>query len=144
MQKKISFILLAALVIILSTSCATIHEKQRREYGDLTSAVTLSSDKVFGEYDEAIPDDFNAEKFMQFIKDKIPGKYYEVLGKYSIELRPKRTYYLIIITDPKTKKVVLFDYSCTLEPDGRVWLEPDKYDLNNLDQYDKCKAKKLD
>lgn len=140
MQKKLSFILLT-FSIIVSTSCATIYEKQRNEYGDLTSAVTLSSDKVFGEYDEAIPDEFNGEKFMQFIKDKIPGRYYEVLEKYSIEVRPKGTYYLIIITDPRTKKVVLFDYSCTLEPDGRVWLEPDKYDLNNLDLYDKCKTK---
>ncbi len=140
MRKKLATIPIL-LIIFLSASCVTLREQQKSEYGQLMTAVTMSSDKVYGEYGDNIPDDFTGEKFMAFIKDQIPEEFYNTLRKYRIEIRPKGSYYLLLVSDLKNGKIILFDYSCTVEPDGRVWLEPDKYDLNNLDQYDTCKPK---
>lgn len=102
------------------------------------SAVTFSSDKVIGEYGDKIPADFSADKFMEFVKNRIPEDYYKALTAYSLEVKPKGSYYLLLVIDFKSKSVILFDFSCTPEADGPVLLEPDKYDLNNIDLYDKC------
>lgn len=77
---------------------------------------------------------------MALVKDKIPSSYYDELSQYSLEVRPKKTYYLLLIYKPGTKDLVLFDYSCTPKADGTVLLNPEKYDLNNLDLYDECKG----
>lgn len=140
-RKKLSLIILLLFVFCSSGSCASLAEHQKREYGLLESAVTFSADKVIGEYGDNIPEDFSAEKFMKLVEGKIPRDYYEVLKKYNtnMEIRPKRTYYLLLIFDPETRHLILFDYSCTPEVDGPVLLEPGKYDFNTLDLYDKCK-----
>jgi hypothetical protein len=141
MRRNWSIIIILVL-ILFSTSCVSIREQQKSEYGELMTAVTLSSDKVYGEYGDNIPSDFNGDKFMIFIKGKIPDKFYGVLEKYRIEVEPKGSYYLLLVFNRQSGHVILFDYSCTLEPDGKVWLEPDKYDLNNIGLYDKCKTRK--
>lgn len=133
-----------AIVIFVLISCSSVlvlpSEEQRREYGLLLSAVTFSSDKVIGEYDDAIPKNFDEAKFMDLIKDKIPEDYYDALKRYKIFVEPKGSYYLLLIRNPESNAVILFDYSCTPEADGPILLEPGKYDLNNLDLYDTCKT----
>jgi hypothetical protein len=140
MKKQFPIIILLVLVICSVASCASLSEHQKREYGVLESAVTFSADKVIGEYGDRIPDDFSAEKFMELVKDKIPENYYEALKKHRLEMRPKGTYYLLLIFNPETKALILFDYSCTPEVDGPVLLEPRRYDASRLELYDKCKG----
>jgi len=138
-MRRCLFVIVLVLLIISSDSCASLSEEQKRQYGILESAVTFSSDKVIGEYGDTIPDDFLSDKFMRFIKNRIPEDYYEVLKKYHIDIKPKGSYYLLLIFDPISKSLILFDYSCSPEVDGPILLEPGKYDINNLELYDKCK-----
>lgn len=132
-------IFLLVFLVASTGSCATLSEEQRKEYGILESAVTFASDKVIGEYGDVIPNDFTGDKFMKFVEDKIPKEYYKTLKKYLIDVKPKGSYYLLLVISPKSKTVILFDFSCTTEVDGPVLLEPDKYDVKNIDSYDTCK-----
>lgn len=130
------------MILIVTTSfssCVTFSERQSREYGTLISAVTFSSDKVIGEYGDAIPNDFSKDEFMQFIKDKIPEYYYKILRKYDLDLKSMDSYYLLLVYNPKSNVLILFDYSCTPEADGTFLLKPEEYDINNLELYDHCK-----
>ena len=52
---------------------------------------------------------------------------------------PKEGYYLLLVFDPKDNALILFSYSCEPGAEGRVLEEPGKYDVNNLQLYDKCK-----
>jgi hypothetical protein len=99
------------------------------EYGLLQSAVTFSADKVFGEYDETIPGNFTADGFKGLVKDKIPASYFKELEKYALTITPKGTHYFLTVTCPGDNSLLLFDYSCTPEVDGPVYLNPGKYDL---------------
>jgi len=138
MRRKLPRIIILIL-ILFSTSCVSLREQQKSEYGELMTAVTMSSDKVYGEYGDNIPSDFSGEQFMQLIKGKIPDQFYQVLEKHKIVIEPKESYYLLLAIDPKNGKVILFDYSCTLEPDGKILLEPGKYDLTNIESYNPCR-----
>jgi hypothetical protein len=138
---------LLALVVILSAfclmgGCVTLSEEARAEYGHLKSAIEASAYAINGEYGEAIPPGFNFLMFMKVVKGKIPEQYYKTLGKYPITVQSKGSYYLLIAANPDTKTMILFDYSCTPQADGLVYLYPQKYDTNNLDQYDPCKKVK--
>ena len=137
MRKNLFFTILLVLVTFSTSACLTLSEEQKKEYGLLESAVTFSSDKVIGEYGDAIPDDFDSNKFLWLVKDKIPEDYYGALKKHTLHVSPKGSYYLLTTYDGK--KLILFDYSCTTEVDGPVLLEIEKYDLNHLELYDKCK-----
>lgn len=139
MRKQLPIIMLLLFVVCSVGSCASLSEHQKREYGVLESAVTFSADKVVGEYGDKIPYDFSAEKFMGLVKGKIPMNYYEALKKYNLKIESKKTYYLLLVFDPNTKALILFDYSCTPEVDGPVFLDPEKFDTNRLELYDKCK-----
>lgn len=132
--KPIIFLFLSISLV----SCASISEIRKRDYGILESAVTFSSDKVIGEFGDAIPSDFSSEDFLKLIEGKIPREYYATLKKYFLEIRPKGSYYLLLVFDPESRELILFDYSCTPEVDGPVLLEPHKYDIKNLELYDKC------
>jgi hypothetical protein len=142
MRKRSFSIFLVAILLFFSSNCATIHTVQRDDYEVLCSAVTASSSAAIGEYGENIPSNFSAEKFMQLLEKKIPPRYLAELKKYPLEVRPKGSYYLLLVFDPHTKTLILFDYSCTSEPDGQVLFEPVKYDTNVLDLYDTCKDQK--
>lgn len=137
-RKQLPVVILLIFVVCSIGSCASLSEHEKREYGILESAVTFSADKVIGEYGDRIPDDFSGEQFMKLVDGKIPRDYYEALQKYVIEIKPKRTYYLLLIFDPASKTLILFDYSCTPGVDGPVLLQPGKYDLEQLQLYDKC------
>ncbi len=91
----------------------------------------------FNDEGDAIPNDFDSNKFLQLVKDKIPEDYYGALKKYNLNVLPKGSYYLLKANDEK--KLILFDYSCTTEIDGPVLLDTGKYDLDHLEFYDKCK-----
>lgn len=135
MKRYLSFVFI--LVIFSVNACVTLLEEQKKKYGLLESAVTFSSDKVLGEYGDAIPDDFDSNTFLQLVKDKIPEDYYGALKKYNLNIFPTGNYYLLKAYDDK--RLILFDYSCTTEIDGPVLLEIEKYDLDHLELYDKCK-----
>ena len=135
-NKKVLFILF--VVICFLNNCATTNEIQREEYDTLASAVATASYAIIGEYGDIIPDDL-FYKFMQVIKNNVPEEYFNMLKKYPIDIKPKGSYYLLLVLDPKTNAIILFDFSCTPEADGLILIEPDKYNLNNLEQYDPCK-----
>ena len=139
MRKRSVSVSLLVILLFFSSNCATFHTVQREDYEVLCSAVTASSSAVIGEYGENIPSDFNAEKFMQLIENKIPVRYLAELKKYPLDVRPKGSYCLLLVFDPYTKALILFDYSCTPEPDGQVLFEPGKYNTKALDLYDTCK-----
>jgi hypothetical protein len=136
MKKHLIIVAYLALVILSSSSCLTVTEAQKKDYGLISSAVTFSSDKVIGEYGDRIPDDFDSIKFAQLVRNKIPKDYFQALQKYRIVVIPKGSYYLLEAFDGN--KLILFDYSCTAEVDGPILLEQGKYDLNHLELYDKC------
>lgn len=137
MRKNLFLAIILVVVTFSASACLSLSEEQRKEYGLLESAVTFSSDKVIGEYGDVIPDDFNSNNFLQLVKDKIPEDYYGALKKYTLNVFPKSSYYLL--TTYNGNKLILFDYSCTTDVDGPVLLEIEKYDLKHLELYDKCK-----
>ena len=139
MKRRILTIFLLVFFVSASSSCAALSQGQKSEYGVLGSAVTFSSDKVIGDYGDVIPNDFNADAFMKFVKDKIPEDYYKVLRKYRLDVNPRGSYYLLLVINPDNSAVILFDFSCTPEVDGPVLLDPVKYDVKNIESYDKCK-----
>jgi hypothetical protein len=128
--------------LLFSAGCVTLPTIPREEYEVLCSAASASSSAVIGEYGENVPPDFSAEKFMGLVEGKIPASYFAALQKFSLEVRPKAGYYLLLVFDPDTKSLILFDYSCTPAPDGQVLWEPAKYDRKNLERYDPCKEQK--
>jgi hypothetical protein len=139
MKKRFLPITFFIIVIFYTNSCIAISASQKQEYGALMSAVTWSASAVIGEYGHAIPEDFNREQFLEVVQDKIPPRSYSILGSYPIKVVPKKGYYLLLVYDPQDNSLILFDYSCTTaDVDGPVLLEPEKYDLNNLQLYDKC------
>ena len=127
------------LLMVCSGAYAGLSEEQRRDNGILSSAVAFASDKVIGEFGLSIPDGFDGEGFMVFIKDRVPDDYYDALRSYSIIVYPKGNYYLLVARERQSDSIVLFDYSCTPKVDGPVFLEPSKYELSRLAQYDECK-----
>ena len=140
-MRRLRFALLVLLLFACaSSSCTALTQQERIEYDTLGSAVSAASYAVIGEYGDIIPPDFTAEKFMRLIEKKIPEEYFNTLKKYSLDIKPKGSYYLLLVSDPKTKSLILFDYSCTPEPDGPILLEPEKYDPKNLEVYDTCKG----
>lgn len=138
MKKRFLLITCSIIVIFYTNSCTAIYPSQKQEYGVLMSAVAWSASAVIGEYGHAIPKDFNREQFMAVVQDKIPPRSYSIINSYPMKIIPKNGYYLLLIYNPQDNSLILFDYSCTSEVDGPVLLEPDKYDLNNLQLYDKC------
>ena len=137
MKRHLFFAIILVVVAFSTSSCLALSEEQKKEYGLLESAVTFSSDKVTGEYGDTIPNDFDSNTFLQLVKDKIPEDYYGALKKYTLNVFPKGFYYLL--TTYNGKRLILFDYSCTTEVDGPVLLAIEKYDLDHLELYDKCK-----
>jgi len=140
MRRRLFVIFFLVVLVCSSSNCATSHEIKRSEYDILCSAVSASSYAVIGEYSTSIPSDFTVDKFMKLVEKNIPKDYFKVMREYILEIKPKGSYYLLLVFDPDTKSLILFDYSCTPEPDGQVLLQQGKFDLNNLDLYDKCKA----
>ncbi len=118
-------------------SCAMHAENLKQGYGILKSAVMFSSDKVIGEYGDQVPTDFDGNRFMELVGDKIPGEYLDALKNYKLEVEPHGWYYLIKVYDGDA--MILFDYSCTTELDGPVLDSPEMFDLTNLEKYDRCK-----
>lgn len=139
MNRRNVSICLLLVVLFVTNSCVSVIESQKKEYGLLESAVTYSAEKVIGEYGDAIPNDFTSEKFLLLVHDKIPSEYYDTLIRYRLEIKPKGSYYLLLVFDPRNSALILFDYSCTSEVDGPILLEPGKYIGDNLDLYDQCK-----
>lgn len=139
MKKRLLFIAWVIIFVFYASSCIALSEAQKREYGLLMSAVEWSSAAVIGEYGHNIPPDFNSEEFLWLVKDKIPPGSYHIMEKYNIKIIPKGRYYLLLVFDPGNNSLILFDYSCTSYVDGPILLEPGKYDINNLQLYDKCK-----
>lgn len=120
---------LILLITCLSACTVSTHCKpSKEEYGVLQSAVTFSADKVFGEYAETILDNFTADGFNILVKGKIPDSFFKEMEKYSLSVTPKKTHYFLTVTCPNDNSILLFDYSCTPEVDGPVYLEPGKYD----------------
>lgn len=140
MKKQFSVLLILIVFIFSSASCAALSDPGRNEYGKLGSAVSAAAYVVIGEYGDSIPADFNAGKFLILIEKKIPDDYFNILKEYPIELKPKGSYYLLLIFDSKTKSLILFDYSCTPGTDGLILRHPGRYDINNLEMYDSCKT----
>ena len=143
MERRIFVIFLLTFLVFSSNNCATSPEVNRSEYDVLCSAVSASSYAVFGEYGASIPSDFKVDKFMELVEINIPQGYLKELKKYVLDINSKGSYYLLLIFDPDTRSLILFDYSCTPEADGQVLLEPGKFDIKNLGLYDKCKGKGL-
>ena len=128
--------ILFLVALVLVSSCAILSENKKEDYGILKSAVMFSADKVIGEYGDEIPDDFNHEKFMVLMENKIPEDYYLALKKYKLSVSPKGYYYLLEAFQKGT--MILFDYSCTPELDGPILSSEKKFNLEKLEEYDPC------
>jgi hypothetical protein len=137
-QRFLSFILLVAF--FFTCSCLTLTKKKQERIGTLASAVMKAPSTIKGVYPFNLPSDFSNSDFLKIIKENEnpPEDDFEVLSQYQLKIIPKGSYYLLIVRDPTTGKVILFDYSCTFKVDGQVFLSPDKYDLNHLERYDPC------
>ena len=127
-------------VFFLSTSCLTPSDIIERDYGTLVTAVMNAPNPVKGVYPGNLPPDFSSSTFLQVIKSKIPENSFLALSHYRLEVIPKGSYYLLIVREPATGEMILFDYSCTFNVDGPVFHAPGQYDLNHLEWYDPCKS----
>jgi hypothetical protein len=136
-NKVIIFILL--IFVISLNGCATAGQVSRDDYGILCSAASTCSYAMIGEYGDSMPNDLTIEKLLSVCEKNIPPNFFAELRRYHLEVKPKGTYYLLLVYDPHDKALILFDYSCTAECDGRVMLEPNKYDIHSLESYDPCK-----
>jgi hypothetical protein len=142
MRWRFLSISLLIFILLFLTSCVTLPTIPREEYEVLCSAVSASSSVIIGEFGENVPPDFDAVRFMQLVEGRIPASYFAALKKYSLEVRAKVGYYLLLVFDQNTKSLILFDYSCTPAPDGQVLWETTKYDQKNLERYDPCKGQR--
>ncbi len=141
MKKRLLSLTCAIVIFLYASSCTALSEAQKQEYSLLKSAVTYSKLAVKGKFGHDIPPGFNAEEFLEAVKDNIPENSYDVLGKYHLQVIPKDGYYLLLVSDPRDKTLILFSYSCEPGAEGRILEEPGKYDVNNLQLYDKCKQR---
>jgi thioredoxin-related protein len=125
---------LISFVLIISLSACTCNRHctpSQEDFGVLQTAVSFSADKVIGEYGDTIPDDFNSKKFIALVKDKIPESHLNAMEKYILIVTPKKTHYYLEVICPKDKSALLFDYSCTPEVDGPIYLSHGEYDPKN-------------
>lgn len=137
MKEHLFFTVIFAIYFFFISGCATAQKIQKSECSILGSAVSAASSAVIGEYGDTISSDL-PDKFLSSLEKKIHDDYFKELKKYQLDVKPKGSYYLLVVRHQETKSIILFDYSCTPEPDGMVCLEPDKYNLNNLDLYNTC------
>lgn len=133
------FPVLFLIFLLPLVSCASFSERQAEDYSLLKTATTYPAYKIKGEYGRHLPDTLDEGEFLRIVHGKIPDNYYEELTKHFLVVLPKGQYYLLKVYDKSTYKLVLFDYSCTTEPDGLVQEYPDRYDLTHLELYDPCK-----
>lgn len=140
-MRKNSIILQILLVLaVLFGGCATAGQVDRDDYSILCSAVSACSYAMIGEYGDAIPDDITAETVLSVCEKNMPRNYYAELKKHHLQVKPKGTYYLLLVYNREGKTLIMFDYSCTPACDGKVVIEPDKYNVNNIESYDPCKV----
>lgn len=126
-------------IFLVCASCITTGERHEKDYGMLVTAVMNAPFAVKGVYPGDLPADFSSTTFLQVIKGKIPDNSFSELSHYDLQVIPKGRYYLLIVREPSTGTIVLFDYSCTFNVDGKVFESTEQYDLNHLELYDKCK-----
>jgi len=136
MAKKTRLLYIAVILILSASCCLSNHEKQNRDYGMLCSIVSYASDKVIGVYDSRIPFDFNVSMFLDIAKRKLNEKQYRLLTRYRLEISPLGTYYRLKLYDGK--RLILFDYSCTIKLDGPILSSDRTFDLDHLEKYDEC------
>jgi hypothetical protein len=140
MRKKYLKVLLGLLVAVFLAGCCSSVQFSKRDMGNLQTAVGSCASAIKGEYPDSIPGDLTAEKFMNAIKGKIPSDYYKALKEYPIDVHSLGVDYLLVVySDERNKKIIMFDYSCTPKVDGRVYVNPDTFDVNHLEKYNPCK-----
>ena len=127
------------LVLYLASCCLSTLERFKKDYGILGTSVTYVSDKVIGEYDDSLPDDFGLARFLDIAKTELSKSQYNILLRYRLEIISKKAYYLLKVFDGD--QLIMFDYSCTFELDGPILNSDQKFDLEHLEKYDKCKKK---
>jgi hypothetical protein len=141
MKKRLLSLSCAVIVFLYASSCIALSEAQKQDYASLKTAVVLSKLAVKGKFGHHIPPTFSAAEFLQAVKDRIPENSYDTLERYRLQVNPKDGYYLLAIFNPENNTLILFTYSCEPGIDGPVLEEPGKYDVNNLQLYDKCKQR---
>lgn len=137
MRKSLYITISIFLVLCLENCCLSTVERFKKDYGILGTAVTYVSDKVIGEYDDSLPDDFGLTRFLDIAKKELSISQYNILLRYRLEIIPKKTYYLLKVFEGT--QLIMFDYSCTSEVDGPILYSDQKFDLDHLEKYDKCK-----
>ena len=125
------------LVLCLAGCCLSTVGRFKKDYGILGTAVTYVSDKVIGEYDDSLPNDFGLTRFLDIAEKELNRSQYNILLRYRLEIIPKKTYYLLKVF--QGDQLIMFDYSCTSEVDGPILYSDQKFDLDHLEKYDKCK-----
>lgn len=137
-MKKIILTIVLCFSAISFMSCSTIHERKEKEYGILESGIISAIDKVNGKYPDQLPGNFDSCDYLKIIKGNIPEDQYREIQRRRIVIVPKGWYYLAKVYNQDCE-MILFDYSCDNYIDGKVWENPDKFDLDKLEQYDICK-----
>ncbi len=138
-RNRLTVLILLAFSLSLS-GCAAAGQVDRDDYGMLCSAVSTCSYAMIGEYGDSIPAGLTAEKLLSLCEKNIPPNFFAELKKYQLKVKTSGAYYLLLVYDPEDNALIMFDYSCTPECDGKVMLEPDRYDVNRIESYDPCKG----
>jgi hypothetical protein len=141
-MKKPFIAIIVIVSFILLSGCAGVQTARSDEYEILGSGVSTCSFAMIGKYGDTMPSVITATEFLEVCKANTPDKYYAVIKKYPMEIRSKGRYYLLLVYDQDSKDIILFDYSCTPQPDGKVLTNRGKHDLLNLDLYDPCEDEK--
>lgn len=107
---------------------------------ELCTAVTFAAEKIQGNLEENIPPDFDARRYLVMVREYAP-RYYERIARYRLEVKPRTTYFLLVLRDPGSGRIVAFDYSCHSDCDSKRADAPAAYDLGDLERHNPCEAK---
>jgi hypothetical protein len=137
-MKKMLLRITILVIVTAVFGCATQTGITKADYDLLKTAVTTTSYAVIGKYGDTIPEDLTSQEFLQIAKDETPVQYFNELKKFDLEIKPKGSYYLLKVYDPDTKKLILYDYSCTPFSDGNILDEPQQ--TTQPEDNDPCKS----
>lgn len=138
MKRTFSAAVSIVILVLSVTSCVTLSQTNQAQYESLSFALDYSCDKMRGTFEGSFPNDLG-DKFYDYIKPEISQTHYDTITKYTINVEPKSYYYFLQAYDPESKTLLVFQFCCDNKKGlEKVYENPEKYDLNNMQQYNTC------
>jgi hypothetical protein len=134
-------ITIVAMLAMLAIGCTPSWEAQRIRYDSLglrVSEMPKTMNYVWlGK--EAFPPRVSTDEFMDSVRARLP-KEYQLLSAYLIQYEGHGSYYLLKIFDRETRKMIMYDYSCSDSLDGPVYQDENKYSFEKRVVPSECRT----